>query len=91
MKTVSSTPKTIAPSSSVRPPTTAKDAPIPTATVGQTRTVGGAFRTAQMPLQVNPHNGWTPTMTGMGTTSKGIRATTVNSAVVTLPLTASDA
>ena len=85
MKTGSWTPRTTARTWWVPPPTTAKAARTRTAMDGPIRTVDGVFRMAQTPLQANPHNGWTPTMTGTETTSMATKATTANSVVATPP------
>jgi hypothetical protein len=58
-----------------------KGARILTEMDGLTPTQDGAFKTAQMPLQVNPHNGWIRTTMATATTSKDTKATIVNSAV----------
>ena len=65
------------------PPMTARVAPILTVMAGQTPTADGAFKTEQMPLQVNPHNGLTPITTATAIISRATKATTVSSAVAT--------
>ena len=50
---------------------------------GQTPTADGGFKTEQMPLQVNPHNGLTPITTATAIISRATKATTVSSAVAT--------
>ena len=83
MRTALSTPRTTAQIWLGLPPTTERGAQIRTAMDGPTLTMDGAFRTAQMPLQANPHNGWIPTMTATVITSKATKETIANSVVVT--------
>ena len=89
MKTGLLTPKTVVSRWWGRPPTTERAALTPTVMDGLILTVVGVCKTAQMPLQVNPHNGWTPTTTDLATTSKGTKATTAPTAAATPRPTAS--
>ena len=82
-KTDSSTPKTIALSWSVPPPTTARVARTRTAMGGRTLTTVGASRTGPMRSRAKHRSGWIRTTTGTATIWMVSKATTVGSVEAT--------